>query len=324
MSISTATTTSSAAHHDGRSLHGLATFPGSTDYTSASQSVTFTISQATPTVAVSDAGGTYNGDPFPATATVTDVNGNTAASLEGVTPTIQYFDSNNNQLQRRRQWPGAYTAVATFPGSTDYTSASQSVTFTISQATPTVAVSDAGGSYNSDPFPATETVTDVNGNTAASLEGVTPTLAYFDNNGSQLGTAPTQAGAYSVVATFPGSNDYTSASQSVSFTIGQATPSVSVSVSSGTYTGSPFTATATVTDVNGNTAGSLEGVTPTVTYYAGSDTTGTPLSSAPSGVGTYTVVASFAGSADYTSPVDLTGHLYDQPGDHVDQPGIFA
>ena len=41
---------------------------------------------------------------------------------------------------------GTYTVVANFAGSTDYTSAASTpATFTISQATPTVTVSDAGG-----------------------------------------------------------------------------------------------------------------------------------------------------------------------------------
>src|SRR5439155_25639455 len=40
---------------------------------------------------------------------------------------------------------------------------------------------------------------------------------------------------------------------------------------------------------------------PTDTYYTGSTESGTPLSGAPSNAGTYTAVAAFAGSADYTS-----------------------
>jgi parallel beta-helix repeat protein len=43
-----------------------------------------TVTRATPTVAVSDAGGLADGRPFPATATVTGVSGAAAPSLEGV------------------------------------------------------------------------------------------------------------------------------------------------------------------------------------------------------------------------------------------------
>src|SRR5262249_39651428 len=68
-----------------------------------------------------------------------------------------------------------------------------------------------------------------------------------------------------------------------------------------TYDGAAHGAGATVAGVNGTAAGTLEGVGLTFTYYAGTDASGPALSGAPSAAGTYTVVASFAGSADYTS-----------------------
>ena len=42
-------------------------------------------------------------------------------------------------------------------------------------------------------------------------------------------------------------------------------------------------------------------MTPTFTYYTGNTPNGTPLSGAPTSAGTYTVVASFAGIANYNS-----------------------
>jgi hypothetical protein len=81
-----------------------------------------------------------------------------------------------------------------------------------------------------------------------------------------------------------------------------ATPALTVSASGGSYTGAPIGAMATVTGANGRAAQSLEGVAPSLRYYAGSGTSGTELgSTAPSAVGTYTVVASFPGSADYAA-----------------------
>ncbi len=49
-----------------------------------------------------------------------------------------------------------------------------------------------------------------------------------------------------MAASFAGSADYAAASKSVSFTIRQATPNVSVTDASGVYNGSAYTATATV------------------------------------------------------------------------------
>ncbi len=70
-----------------------------------------------------------------------------------------------------------------------------------------------------------------------------------------------------------------------------ATPTITLTDNGGTYNGSTYPAT----------TASIESVTPTLTYYSGTNTSGTALSGAPSAAGTYTVLASFAGSTDYSS-----------------------
>jgi MBG domain (YGX type) len=85
-------------------------------------------------------------------------------------------------------------------------------------------------------------------------------------------------------------------------TITPATPPVTVTALGGTYTGAPIAAAATVPGLGGTATPDLEGVTPTLTYYAGSSTAGTNLGSMPpSAAGTYTVVARFPASADYAA-----------------------
>jgi hypothetical protein len=181
--------------------------------------------------------------------------------------------------------------------------------FTIAQATPTVSVTANGGSYNGSAFAASATV---NGN--SSLEGVRPTLTYYQgtypsvaqlNGLTALPGAPAQAGAYTVMASFAGSADYSAGTALANFTIGTATPTVSVSAAGGTYTGSAFAASDSVAGVvpgvDNTPSPRLEGVTPTLTYYAGPTASGTPLAGAPTAAGTYTVVATFAGSTDYGS-----------------------
>jgi hypothetical protein len=283
----------------------VATFPGSTDYTAASNSTTFVITETQPTVSVTDAGGAYNGSPHAATAQVAGTNGVLGPTLEGVAPTVLYYvgsTASGTGSATAPSTPGTYTAVATFPGTADYASASSSVTFTITQLTPTVHVTDAGGTFTANPFTAIATVTGINGVPGSSLENVTPSLLYYVGStagGTGTATAPTSAGTYTVVATFPGSADYTTASGSATFTISQTTPEVSSSDAGGTFSGNPFPATATVTGVSGAAASSLEGVTPALLYYPGSTASGTGSATAPKAAGTYTVVASFPGSADY-------------------------
>jgi hypothetical protein len=126
-------------------------------------------------------------------------------------------------------------------------------------------------------------------------------LQYFSGinaSGNNWTTAaPKTPGTYTVLATFQGSTDYGTASASTTFMIAPSAPTLSVPAlkvndAGGTYNGAAFVASATVSGRS-----SLEGVTPTLTYYKGT----TALSGAPSAVGGYTVVASFAGSADYAS-----------------------
>ena len=102
--------------------------------------------------------------------------------------------------------------------------------------------------------------------------------------------------------TLAADSNYTIHFTGSSLSVTAATPILTVSDPGGTYTGSPMAAKASVAGVGGTAAASLEGVTPILTYYAGSGTTGTNLgSTAPSAVGTYTVVARFAGIADYAA-----------------------
>jgi hypothetical protein len=97
-------------------------------------------------------------------------------------------------------------------------------------ATPTVSVSDAGGTYNGNPFPASATVTGISGPPDSTLEGVSLTLTYYSgtytlNNPPSSGgssTAPAQAGSYTVVACFAGSTDYSAARALADFSIGKA------------------------------------------------------------------------------------------------------
>ena len=268
----------------------VANFAGSPDYASASSSLTFTIAQATPTVNVSDSGGTYDGtSSFPATALV---NGSADAGVDrhDVGLLCRRYGQRLAAVWRTSA-AGIYTAVASFTGSPDYAGASGSVTFTIARATPTVTVTDAGGTYNSSTFPAAALV-----NGSSTLESIGTTLVYYAGataSGSPLPGAPSAAGTYTVVANFAGSADYASAnSANVTFSITKATPTVTVGDAGGTYQGSAFPATALV-----NGSATLESVGTTLAYYAGSTASGSPLTGAPSAAGTYTVVASFPGSA---------------------------
>src|SRR5262249_36998248 len=132
------------------------------------------------------------------------------------------------------------------------------------------------------------------------------------NGHTPLSGAPSHAGAYTVLASFPATTDYAAATALANFTIAKATPTVSVTASNGQYGRAPPPISATVAGVSGTAGPQLEGVGLTLTYYSGaysstSDLTNvTPLPGAPSHVGSYTVEATFPNSsADYTGGAAL-------------------
>ncbi len=282
-----------------------ATFPGSQDYLPSSAVTTFTIGKATPSIAVTDAGGTYNGVPFLASAVVTGVDGVSNSTLEGVGLTLAYFAGKSpigTPLPAAPTNVGTYTVTVGFAGSADYNSNSVNLTFTVTKATPSVKVSVAGSSFTGSSTAVSATVAGVDRQYHTTLEGVGLTLSYFSGTaatGKPLAASPTNAGTYTVVATFPGSANYSASSGNSTFTIGKATPQVNVVSAGGTFNGLPVPATATVAGVKSGSGATLEGVGLTFSYFTGSAATGAPLPSAPTNAGTYTVVATFPGSADY-------------------------
>jgi len=191
------------------------------------------------------------------------------------------------------------TATATDPsGDTSEFSADLPVSLDL----PTVTVTDAGGAYTGSAFTAV--------GTAIGVDGTTPVAGNFSYTyyvgsaatGTGSPTAPVNAGTYTVVASFASADPTYSdgASAPLTFIIGQASAPLAVS-DGGTYNGSPFSAIATVAGVDSAPSSSLEGVSLTLSYYAGTSATGTPLAGPPTDPGTYTLLASFAGSQDYTS-----------------------
>ena len=129
------------------------------------------------------------------------------------------------------------------------------------------------------------------------------------------GTLLTAGSGQTLSATFTPADltDYASTPASTAIDVAKATPVLKLSDPGGEYDGAPFGASATVAGVanDSSPAASLEGVAPTLSYYSGTGTTGPHLgTTAPAAVGVYTVVASFAGSADYaavqSAPVTFT------------------
>jgi hypothetical protein len=197
-----------------------------------------------------------------------------------------------------------YTSDGTFA------SAQTTTILTATKARPTVSIADAGGTFNNAAFPATVGVAGVGATADPSLEGVAPTLAYYSGTLTTLAKiaglaplagAPSQAGSYTVVASFPGSADY-AATQSapVTFNIGQANAIIGLTSSGGAAVfGQPVTFTTEVT-----APGSPSGA---VTFFDGTTPLGTVtldgsgravLTVSNLSTGSHSISASYSGDAN--------------------------
>ena len=243
-------------------------------YANAVATATLAINPATPTITVSGSSADYDGNPHAVTATVLGVDGVTPVdgSLQ-----ITYTGSPDSPTD-----PGLYSVVASFTSNDpNYTSTSVTSNFVInSPATqlPSLSLMDGSATYDGNAH--------ADSATAIGTDGVTPVTGnfLFTYNGSS--TAPTDAGIYTVVATFISSDiNYADASISGTLTISQAAPTISFDTNTLVYdgTGQQVAVSALGVDQVTPVDGSLD-----VTY---TDATGTAVT--PVDAGTYTVNVTF-------------------------------
>jgi MBG domain (YGX type) len=279
----------------------VAHYNGSDNYTSAdSDSKTVTVSKADQTITFpAIAGKTFGDADFDP--------GATASSTLTVTYTVGAAD-NCTVVSGKVHITGAgsCTVTAHQAGNNNYNPAGDvSETFSIAKATPTVSVTWNGWTYDGTVHAAAGAVTGV-GSPGANL-GNPGTFTYYTGStatGTPLTGAPKNAGTYTVVAHVNATTNYTAAdSTAKTVTVAKATPVVSVTWNSWTFDGNPHPATGSVSGV-GSPAENL-GAPTSFTYYSGTTATGTPLAGAPTAVGTYTVVASYATTGNY-NPASAT------------------
>jgi hypothetical protein len=181
---------------------------------------------------------------------------------------------------------GTTTVTAKQAANTNYNAAFDVVQNVTVKITPTLSVSGTQSfTYN----------TTAQGPSTISYSGdATPTKLYTstDGGGWSSATAPTNAGAYQVVASAIATATYFAATSSAyTFTINKASSSISVTGSTSfNYTGS----------AQGPATSSVTGSTGAVTYsYSG--TGYGPSATAPTAVGSYTVSATVAADNNYNS-----------------------
>ncbi len=126
--------------------------PWSNLITGGATSTSITINQIKPTVSVTDASNFYNGSPFAASATITPNDGLPSNELDGVPLTYTYYvgigNGGTDLGSRAPKDAGTYTVYASYAGTTNYASASNYTTFTITPATLTITATTDSRVYN--------------------------------------------------------------------------------------------------------------------------------------------------------------------------------
>ncbi|HEY7170426.1 MAG TPA: Ig-like domain repeat protein [Vicinamibacterales bacterium] len=242
-------------------------YNGSANYEAVTGDGTFVINRTTPIMSMAVDNATYDGQPHGGSAAVAGYTG------EPLTPVVITYNGSTTVPVNA----GVYTVEARYDGSTNYTPISRTMTLTISQAVPYVRW-----------FPGPGTIVYGTALGAAQLSAtasVPGSFAYTPPAGSVL-----NVGSYQLTAAFTPADplNYTTASISATLSVSKVSPTISVTGGSFTFDGTAHVATGSVTGIGGAPLGPL-----TFTYNGGS--------SAPVNAGTYTVVASFAGDADYSA-----------------------
>jgi hypothetical protein len=263
-------------------------------YASATVSTTETINPAAPTITVNSGPFNYDGvTQWSASATALGVDGLTPVSGAFA---YTYYDSTGAQLATPPIGPGLFTVSAAFtstdPNYTSPTVTTNEIITSPGTLTPTLSLVDGSATFDGDAHSDTAT--------AVGTDGVTPVNGSFliTYNGST--TAPTAAGTYAVVATFISSDlSYTNASITGTLTIGQATPTITISSSYPFYYDT-FGLAQYVSEVG------VDGVTPVngtlSVLYNGSSTL-------PVDAGTYTVSVTFTSNDSNYLSTTATGSM---------------
>ncbi len=249
--------------------------PSDPTYSSISGAVIVNISPATPTVHATSESSIYNGlaQAYPLNGGDVSVTG--VSSGDDQTPAGNFSYSYSSTTARPTN-AGTYTVTVTFntPDPNYYTGATATASFTISQATSATTATDADGTYNGLPFAASVMVTGDGG-----LSSTPTSFSYVGTSSTTYpasSTPPTDAGTYTVTATYAGdSNHYGSSSAAVPFSISMASSTTTAADAGGTYNGSPFAASGTVTGAGGLSS------TPTFCYIGTGSTTYGPTATAP-------------------------------------------
>ena len=256
------------------------------NYGSAESETSFEITKASSTIDIhDDLNKVHDG-----TAVVNPINITTTGSTGVVS--FEWYTANGTKLQTAPTDAGSYKVKAILAGDTNYAGAEVEKTFEITKAISTIIIhDDLNKVYDGIAIAEPTNITTTGSTGSINVE-------WYEASGTKLQTAPTDAGSYKIKAILAGDTNYAGAEVEKEFTISQATSNIVITVElNKIYDGQPVVEPQiTVT-----------GSTGTITYewYKKEESTTrvvawTKLATAPSGVGSYKVVITVAGDANFT------------------------
>lgn len=255
-----------------------ASFPGNGNYKGSSKTAQVKINPADAVITANGGQFTYNGDPQGG-------NGNAkGVKNEDLAVSISYTEG-QTALQGAPVNAGTYNVNVSLNSNRNYNAASKSATITIGQADATVEVTGGTFDYTGDPQ---------GGNGKAKGikdEDLSVNIGYSEGATAIQG-APSDAGTYSVKASFGGNRNYKAAEKSAQIVIKPVDPTIEGTVGALTYNGSAQGGNGGAKGVKGE---NLSGAS--ISYFEGA----TALQGAPKDAGSYSMDVSYPGSRNYNA-----------------------
>jgi hypothetical protein len=213
---------------------------------------TLTVDKAPSVTAVTVGNATYDGSSHGGTAAATGVG----ALNESLTVTYVGRNGTTYSSPTPPTDAGDYTASATYNGGPNHLGSTDSEDFSIARANPTIAAVGGSFPYNGSPRAGSGSATGVNN------ESLGPVTLSYTGTGATVyapsATAPTDAGIYTVTASYAGSGNYNpGTSSAVALEITKIDATIAVDGYTGVYDGAAHGATGTATGVSGANLGSL-------------------------------------------------------------------
>jgi sugar lactone lactonase YvrE len=242
------------------------------NYTVATQNVTFTVASATPTISFTVPNHTYGDAGFTVSAT--------SNSTSAFTYTVVSGPATTSGSTVTLTGAGTVVLQASQAANSNYTAATQNATFMVAASTPAILFLVPDHTYGDAPF------------TLSAVSKSTGSFTYtvFSGPATIAGSTVTLNGAGTVVlqASQAADANYVAATQNITFTVAAIAPTITFNVPNHTYGDAPFTVNAT-----SNSSGAF-----TYTVVSGPATiTGSTVTL--TGAGTVVLQASEVASGNY-------------------------